>query len=404
MLLNVQRQEKNLKVTIDVETSTYNKGHPFDPRNKLVSYAYKPVGNPSRFRYFSDPDFITDLRNNVESATELVGFSFKFDLHWSQRVGVRVPADCRIWDCALAEFVISGQTARFISLNEALESYGEPRKPDLVAEYWACGISTEDIPLDILEEYNLYDTDGTYALYCHQQSIMDDKQKRLVYLMGEDLKALQHAEYAGVKWNKQKATERQSDLEGSIEKLEESLKTYLPEIPQGVHFNWDSGDQVSALLYGGEIEFEWAIPTESVYKSGERVGQSYTKNSWRRELVRFTPRFVPLEGTEVAKTAKDPEAKVRFYQTDAPTIKQLTSRRKESRDLLRLLLERSELIKVSEMIASITNKSKEMNWENDYIHGQFNQNVAVTGRLSSSGPNLQNTPVEVDELLVSRYD
>ena len=37
------------------------------------------------------------------------------------------------------------------------------------------------------------------------------------------------------------------------------------------------------------------------------------------------------------------------------------------------------------------------------IHGQFNQVVARTGRLSSSAPNMQNTPPELDKLLVSRY-
>ena len=393
-----------MKVTFDVETTIQNKGHPFDPRNFLVSYAYKVAGGISTFRYFHDPDFITDLRNHVEHATELVGFNIKFDLHWCQRVGIRIPVDCRIWDCSLAEFIISGQTARFISLNESLTSYGEARKPDLVAEYWTQNISTEHIPLPILEEYNLYDVDGTSTLQEHQQQLMSPEQINLCYLMGEDLKTLQHAEYAGIKWDISKASDVCRTLDTRLASINGELSAFLPDsIPNPPGFNFDSGDQLSAFLYGGEITYEWAVPVESVYKSGERVGQSYTANRWKRELVRFTPRFVPLEGTEVAKTATDPMATTRFYQTDQPTLLQLTSRRKEDRDILRLLMERAEQIKVKEMIESIEKKREELHWEDNMIHPQFNQNIAVTGRLSSSAPNMQNTPPEIDELLVSRF-
>ena len=392
-----------MKVTFDGETSIWNKGHPFDPRNFLVSYAYKVAGGISTFRYFHDPDFITDLRNHVEHATELVGFNIKFDLHWCQRVGIRIPVDCRIWDCSLAEFIISGQTARFISLNESLTSYGEQRKPDLVAEYWAQNISTEHIPLPILEEYNKYDVDGTRTLQEHQQQLMSPEQINLCYLMGEDLKTLQHAEYAGIKFDANMGEDKRGRLSEDIRAVELALSNYLPGLPEQVKFNWDSGDQLSAFLYGGEITFEWAIPVESVYKSGERVGQSYTANRWQRELVRFTPRFVPLEGTEVAKTAKDPMATTRFYEVNQPTLLQLSSRRKEDRDILRLLMERAEQIKVKEMIESIEKKREELHWEDNMIHPQFNQNIAVTGRLSSSAPNMQNTPPEIDELLVSRF-
>lgn len=393
-----------MKVTFDVETTIQNKGHPFDPRNFLVSYAYKVAGGISTFRYFHDPDFITDLRNHVEHATELVGFNIKFDLHWCQRVGIRIPIDCRIWDCSLAEFIISGQTARFISLNESLTSYGEARKPDLVAEYWAQNISTEHIPLPILEEYNLYDVDGTSTLQEHQQQLMSPEQINLCYLMGEDLKTLQHAEYAGIKWDEEKAREAVSSLTTRITSLETELQSYLPTLRAEIKFNWDSGDQLSAFLYGGEITYDWAVSEDTTYKSGERKGQAYVKNTWHSTQCSFPRRFKPLEGTEIKKTLENAPNEPHFYQTDDPTLKQLQTKTREQREVLGLLHERAALTKVLEMIESIQKKSSEMNWEDNMIHGQFNQNVVVTGRLSSSGPNLQNTPLEIDELLVSRYD
>ena len=45
----------------------------------------------------------------------------------------------------------------------------------------------------------------------------------------------------------------------------------------------------------------------------------------------------------------------------------------------------------------------EMKWKKDTIHGQLNQCVAKTGRLSSSKPNLQNFDGEIKTLFTTRY-
>jgi DNA polymerase I-like protein with 3'-5' exonuclease and polymerase domains len=393
------------RLVFDVETSIHNKGHPFDPRNILVSYAARLGNLPTAFHYYRSPDFISALRDYLARATELVVFNGKFDLHWVQRCGIVLDSSIRVWDCSLAEFVISGQTAKFISLNEALESYGQPRKPDLVAEYWSKGISTEDIPLEIVSEYNIYDVDGTSELQIQQQRLMSPEQIKLVYLLGEDLKALQHAEYHGIKFDQENAERVKRGLHQTIEQLEASLVSYLPEgIPAECGFNWNSGDQLSAFLYGGEIEYDYPVPTEAVYKSGPNKGTAYTANRWYSRKVTFPKRFTALEGTEVKKTKELAPSATHLYSVDAPTLKQLTAKGAENKAILSLLQQSAVISKTKEMIETIQNKSKEMGWENNFIHGQFNQNVVITGRLSSSGPNLQNTPIEVDELLVSRYD
>lgn len=388
---------------LDVETTTHNKGHPFDPRNFLVSYAAFS-GADICFRYYRDPDFVSNLRDKLCTVDVVVGFNIKFDLHWINNLLGEVPQHLKVWDCQLAEFIYSGQQLPYDSLNAALERYGLPTKLDVVKEYWDAGVPTEDIPIAILQEYNEWDVYATKLLFDVQQTLLSDKQKTLVYLEGEDLKALQAAEYAGIKFDIDKATEKVSTYKAAIADIECSLNNLLPDgIPEGC-FNWDSGDHLSVFLYGGEFTFEYPVPEEAVYKSGDKKGQAYTRNRWMAKKVLFPQQFIPLEGTLVKKCQAPGYSGTAFYQTDAPTLAQLKAKNMQAKQTLELLFERSDKTKVVEMITSIFDKMAEKNWQNNYIHGQFNQNVVVTGRLSSSQPNLQNTPPEVDQLLISRYD
>jgi hypothetical protein len=99
-------------LTLDFETTTHNKGHPFDLRNEAVSYATLANERFPDFKYYTDPDFIDYLGVSVADADALVGFNIKFDLHWLHNVCPLVDlSKTRVWDCQLAEFVYSGQEA-----------------------------------------------------------------------------------------------------------------------------------------------------------------------------------------------------------------------------------------------------------------------------------------------------
>ena len=70
-----------------------------------------------------------------------------------------------------------------------------------------------------------------------------------------------------------------------------------------------------------------------------------------------------------------------------------------------IILKRSGLIKkVSTYYRGLVSLIKDSNWNPGTIHGQLNQCVARTGRLSSSKPNLQNFDGDIKGLFKSRYE
>jgi DNA polymerase I-like protein with 3'-5' exonuclease and polymerase domains len=70
-----------------------------------------------------------------------------------------------------------------------------------------------------------------------------------------------------------------------------------------------------------------------------------------------------------------------------------------------MLMERSGLEKRrGTYLHGLPEMMKEMDWDENMIHGQLNQVVAVTGRLSSSKPNMQNFDKKISTLFISRYE
>ena len=133
---------------LDAETTTHNKGHPFDPRNKLISYAYT-WDTALYFKYYTDPDF----RQFPKGRNTYVGFNIKFDIHWLFPDGV--PPEVEVWDCQLAEYFLRAQhpDAQMCSLTDTAPKYGGTGKIDEVKALWDAGVKTSEIPEDLLIDY-----------------------------------------------------------------------------------------------------------------------------------------------------------------------------------------------------------------------------------------------------------
>lgn len=387
-------------LTFDVETTTLNHGNPFTASNKMVSYSVKVSDQPTVFSYYDSINFINSLRA-VEKAKLLVGFNIKFDLHWAARYGINPSSRARVWDCQIAEFIIKGQKGAYPSLNQCCEKYGLGKKDDKIAEYWAIGVDTTDIPRDELEVYGNLDVDLTYKLYLAQQEVMTDKQKKLCLVMGLDLLVLREMEANGVKFDLELCKQKEEDVGEKLELVTEELLGFSPD----PRINLGSGQQLSCLLYGGAFEVEYVTTEETkVYKSGIKKGQEYIKKSYATDIFECPPIFKPLKKTEYKLPYRVGGKEYTVYQSGEDVLKQLRASSQKQKRIIELLLLWAEYAKLMDTYyGALPVMLETMEW-GDILHGQYNQVVAGTGRLSSSRPNMQNFSGEVDQLLVTRFD
>ena len=327
---------------------------------------------------------IKSIQHHIDRVDQLVFFNAKFDLHWLRRIGIRYEHK-KIYDCQIVHYLTHSQT-RFPSLNEVAMEYNLGEKIDVIKnKYWSMNIDTDAIPKKELTDYLIQDLKLTKDIY-HLQKLPED-MINLNYLMSLDTMALIEIESNGMKYDTINSLQ-----EG--DKLIEENKKLVQEFIDLVGFekvNIQSGDHLSAILYGGNITIEHKEPIGE-YKTGAKKGQ--VRNKIVKTKYVFPRLVTPPKGSELKKGG--------FYSTDINTLQSLKGNKKVKR-IIELLLEISERNKmINTYLHGIPVMINKYDWDG-YVHGQFNQTSAVTGRLSSTKPNLQNIDKSLCYLFTSRY-
>lgn len=377
-------------LTLDIECTISNNGNPFDTTNKLVCAGFKFLNMKAWDIYLNEIGSVKTMQDFIDQADILVGFNIKFDLHWLQKIGINFKGK-RIWDCQLAEYILNYQKTPYPSLNKACDKYGLKSKLDIVkTEYWDKGINTDAIPTNILSEYLKQDLVVTEQVYLKQlaQFKQNTKLFALFKLQCWDLLTLQEMEYNGIFFNVEKAKKKADEILSELTKVYASISRWF----NGAPINLNSNDHCSCLLYGGIVKVDDRIPV-GVFKTGAKIGETRYKLVTREFNL---PRLVePIKGTELEKEG--------YWSTSDKAIRSLKPK-KEVKALIKELKRYSELEKLrSTYMIGYPKLMEEMNWEPNMIHGNFNQCVAITGRLSSSKPNLQNCDPETKRFMESIY-
>lgn len=386
-------------LVLDVETTISNKGNPFDLTNKCVCVGLKTTNNSNIF-YLNDnssSNTIQWIQSKIDQSSILVGFNIKFDLHWLRRIGIDI-SKIKIWDCQIAHFILNNQQTPFPSLNDSATRYGLAPKLDIVKlEYWDKGIDTCDIPKNVLSEYLTQDLVLTQQVYERQvKEFENDGRYKLFKLHCQDLLVLEDMEYNGIVFNTEKALAKASTIEVDLEEITRQLSIQVGGVP----LNFNSNDHISCLLYGGNIVDIVKVPI-GVFKTGDKIGQTRYKNL---EKIYTLPRLVePLEGTLTKKSREHPENQ-QYWEVNETVLRKLKLSI-EGKKVIKLLNEYAKLEKLrGTYLVGYTELIKTMNWEHNVLHGQFNQCIAITGRLSSSKPNLQNADPTTKIYCESRYE
>jgi DNA polymerase I-like protein with 3'-5' exonuclease and polymerase domains len=189
----------------------------------------------------------------------------------------------------------------------------------------------------------------------------------------------------GLLFDEQLCKTRSMEVDDQISEIKTKLAAIYPNVP----INFGSNDHLSAFLYGGVVP-EDGKEHIGFYKSGDRAGQPKYKNIViEHQLPRL---YEPLRGSELLKAG--------MYATDEGTLKKLRGKK----GVINMLLDLAKLEKRNgTYYKGLVKLREEMHWPENHLHGQFNQCVASTGRLSSSKPNLQNFDSSLQDIFISAF-
>ncbi|MDD5136296.1 MAG: DNA polymerase I [Candidatus Omnitrophica bacterium] len=124
-----------------------------------------------------------------------------------------------------------------------------------------------------------------------------------------------------------------------------------------------------------------------------------------RKLDKLTGEIYKIAGEEFNINSPKQLSKILFEKLELPVLKKTKTGASTNEEVLVKLADKHELPKVlleyrqlAKLKSTYVDSLPELiNPKTERVHTSFNQTVTATGRLSSSGPNLQNIPIRTEE-------
>jgi DNA polymerase-1 len=309
------------------------------PMSEMIESVYIPT----KHLYLGSPnqlcnEFVSNaLRELIEKfGKKIIIQNAKFEYKFLQNYGITLP-DGTI-DTMLASYIENPDQSHGLK-NQVLRvfKYQMTQIDSLIGAKGKTQKSMSEVDVEKVFAYACDDAAWTYALYEHYLKILNEAQTKL-WLEVESPLALLLArmELRGLHINVEKLQELTHDLSTNIQRLEGEIFEKF-ELP---HFNLNSSQQLAQAL------------TSKGFKLGKTsTGQMSTDGRLLNDLIES-----------------------------------------DSSGLITLLIEYRGLSKLRSTYTE--SLAKQVNSRTCRLHGEFNQALTTTGRLSSSNPNLQNIPVK----------
>lgn len=269
-----------------------------------------------------------------------IGQNTKYDLLVLKWYGIEIVGD--IFDTMLAHYVIEPDGKRSMDLlSEKFLGYEPVHIEELIGKKGKTQGNMRDVEIEKIKEYAGEDADITLQLKNVFEPMLSSKEVEKVFKEVESplVKVLTDMEYEGIKVDTDFLNEYSKELEKDAKKAEESVYKQA-----GVRFNLASPKQLGEVLFDKLKLDPSAKKTKTgQYQTGEDV------------LLKLAAKGNPIVD-------------------DILTFRELTKLKSTYVDALPQLINR----------------------KTGRVHTTYGQAVAVTGRLQSNNPNLQNIPVRTE--------
>lgn len=269
-----------------------------------------------------------------------IGQNTKYDMLVLKWYGIELAGN--IFDTMLAHYVIEPDGKRSMDiLSEKFLGYEPVHIEELIGRKGKTQGSMRDVEIEKIKEYAGEDADITLQLKNVFTPLLKQREVEKVFNEVENplVKVLVDMEYEGIKVDTDFLNDYSKELEKDAKKAEESVYKQA-----GVRFNLASPKQL------GEILFDKLKLDPSAKKT--KTGQYQTGEDVLLKLA--------AKGNQIVD--------------DILAFRELTKLKSTYVDALPLLINR----------------------KTGRVHTSYGQAVAVTGRLQSNNPNLQNIPVRTD--------
>lgn len=269
-----------------------------------------------------------------------IGQNIKYDMLVLKWYGIELTGN--VFDTMLAHYVIEPDGKRNMDiLSERFLGYEPVPIEELIGKKGKTQGNMRDVEIEKIKEYACEDADITLQLKNVFTPLLQQKEVERVFYEIENplVKVLVDMEFEGIKIDVDFLTDYSKELEKEAKKAEESV--YLQA---GVRFNLASPKQL------GEVLFDKLKLDPSAKKT--KTGQYQTGEDVLLKLA--------AKGNRIVE--------------DILTFRELTKLKSTYVDALPQLINR----------------------KTGRVHTTYGQAVAVTGRLASNNPNLQNIPVRTE--------
>ena len=274
-----------------------------------------------------------------DASKTLIGQNIKYDYQVLRNYGITIK--CKLFDTMVAHFLIKPDMRHNMDvLAETYLQYAPVSIETLIGKKGKDQLSMRDVEISKIAEYAAEDADITLQL---KQQFAPMLEKNKVKKLFENVElplinVLADMEREGIRLDVEGLQEFSKQLQQDIVSVEAQIQELA-----GTKFNVSSPKQV------GEILFEYLKITDKAKKT--KTGQYATGEDVLSKLENAHP---------------------------------IVSKILDYRELVKL--KNTYVDSLPEMVHPVTGR----------IHTSYNQVVAVTGRLSSDNPNLQNIPIRTE--------